>query len=41
MLVVDPTHEFINGMKIPYLTYWNYDKLDVAFANTLRSFKVM
>ena len=41
-LVLDHTYEFGNGMTIPYLTYWTYSQMDVAFTNPiqyLRSYK--
>ena len=41
MVVVDHTYEIIYGMKIPYLTYWNYAKINVALDNNMKSFKVM
>ena len=35
-LVLDRTCEFINGMKIPYSTYWTYSQIDVAFDNPMK-----
>ena len=34
----DCTCEFINGNGtiIPYLTYWTYSRMDVAFANPMQ-----
>ena len=38
---MERTYEFINGITIPYLTYWTYAHMGVVFANLMQSFKVM
>ena len=35
-LVLENTYEFINGMTIPYLTYWTYSRMDVSFSNPMQ-----
>ena len=35
-LVLDHTWEFINGMTILYLTYWNYSQVDVDLDNPMQ-----
>ena len=35
-LVLDRTYEFINGATIPYLTYWAYSLMDVAFTSPMQ-----
>ena len=34
ILVVDRTYEFTNGITLPYITYWTYDRLMFAFAKS-------
>ena len=34
--VVHGTCRFINEITVPYLKYWNYAQMDVAFVNTMQ-----
>ena len=31
-----PSYEFTHGVIIPYLTYWDYAQIDVAFAKPIK-----
>ena len=35
-LVLDCKDEFIDGITIPYFTYWAYFQIDVSFANPMQ-----
>ena len=34
MLVVDRIYEFTDGVMLPYVTYWTYDRWMFAFAKS-------